>query len=667
MAGRFSPVTAAVPDPGRPSTPLSAAGCLDFLWPALSAFPVSVDARRNLQIAAARLLPVPRLALELHLCSDRPPDLHQLLPGEARDWALAADRLDDVQMARSYPSGLAAQLRAGLATGRAVDLFFEWDHAHLGAPSAHFFPCDQSLGEPTVPEPLLSLAAAGLGAVANLGTMSSRGDLLRVNVCGIPCGRLAEVLARLEWIGQVAPAEGLFDELCEMADKVNLALNYQNGRIQSGLGLEISLDQSPIWEPRWRSLFELLLARALCNEAEIECLLAIEACVQPWSFPVPWPAPWILAARIHSDPATPMVSRGLSHLKINLPGIGPAHAKAYVRAEHCWQDERSRRPPSQAPTATTRGDALRAARAFLRRHRQQSGWWREFRFAPGSSNQWTTAVVGCALLESGGDDCLALAHEAARRLLKSQHPTGGWGWNELLPPDADSTAWVLRLLLSLKSDSAAVVKGSSFLQRHCTVAGGIATYLGEFFDPAGCGDLGKWSGWIHEHDCVLANAAPFLGDRGVAALADRQQADGSWKPYWWESSALATALAAEALADDPRHAGAVRRALAWARNYRPDKPSAFVDACLIRILLLDRDGEAEILERRLTHLYAQQMPDGSWPPDSDMRLPASDDQTGERAPEPVPERFGIFTTATVLAALVIAERRLAERKPRAFT
>lgn len=321
-------------------------------------------------------------------------------------------------------------------------------------------------------------------------------------------------------------------------------------------------------------------------------------------------------------------------------------------------------PPDLAPD-TVAGMA-RGAVDFLLSRQRADGAWHDFFLPAGESDGWVTGYVGLALAQSG-----TRGRDAARRgwahLETAVKPGGGWGYNALTPPDADSTVWALRLAEAIGAGGGEpAARGRSFLARCTRPDGGVATYASES-DPrdyVGLPETVDFSAWTRPHVCVSAAAAALGGPHDW--LAAQQSADGHWPGYWWFDSGYATAEAVEALGPGP----ATTRARAFARG-RLDDPGlgAFGLAHAIRILGTDTPGAA------LDALAARQDANGSWPASARLRVPAPDRVTPGEADGWKPWRgltampnslaqvldmtFTItsldhrraFTTATVLRAL----------------
>jgi len=340
------------------------------------------------------------------------------------------------------------------------------------------------------------------------------------------------------------------------------------------------------------------------------------------------------------------------------------------------------RSPATAPALDR---AVDAALSFLFRSRGRDGWWRDYAIV-GPSDAWITAYVGAVLAELPAPAPLQAARQALRRLARRRPFMAGWGYNAWVPPDADSTAWVLRLAEALgRQPGLRIRRAYGFLARHLRDSGGLATYsvagpIRRFTRAAS-----SFGGWSAAHTCVTAAAASLSGfpmrRRLLEYLRSRRDADGGWTAYWWCDREYATAFAAEAFHRDGRSSGdvLVQDAIAWAAaRLRPEgciasaiepQGSPFATALCLRVLAL---GPHRGAEDCMQWLIAGQRGDGSWSASARLRIPPPGledpgqvgswgfDGVGDRSPGTiVRDQRAVFTTATVLAALLRARAALA--------
>jgi hypothetical protein len=332
--------------------------------------------------------------------------------------------------------------------------------------------------------------------------------------------------------------------------------------------------------------------------------------------------------------------------------------------------------PEHRPAASVE-EAIAAALAFLLGRRNQAGWWLDFvhRASPPGvddgvtgyrSDEWITAYVAGAIV--GLDH--PQARDAARtgmELLLARRSHGGWGYNVMIPADADTTTWVLRLAGSLElADSVHLRDARAFVAGQIDAGGGVATYpaaaapaLAEFTRLPG-----PYDGWCASHACVTAAAASLhLGPAPLEFLRRAQDGDGSWSGYWWHDDEYATALAVQALSAAGDRAS-VARAVRWAdsrigadgaaQSLAHGGPSPFATALALAALTAGGAPRRGARARAVSWLLSEQRSDGSWEPSAQLRIPAPDQRDPAAAPHTTSnyvDDLGVFTTATVLAAL----------------
>lgn len=190
--------------------------------------------------------------------------------------------------------------------------------------------------------------------------------------------------------------------------------------------------------------------------------------------------------------------------------------------------------PGALPS-TNRGREELAARAardairFLIARRTADGLWTDFDTLAGPSIDWVSAFVAVALVRSGEADGVAAALETWKRLRRRRRWSAGWGFNDRVPSDADTTTWVLHLGAALGAGRNR--RALHFVSRHITGAGGVRTFANGWAIGAYTRLLGRsFAGWCGEHACVSAAAAtlPDLpqGPRVLAWLREAQRGRG---------------------------------------------------------------------------------------------------------------------------------------------
>ena len=328
-------------------------------------------------------------------------------------------------------------------------------------------------------------------------------------------------------------------------------------------------------------------------------------------------------------------------------------------------------------------DALERGMRFLLARQGRDGLWRDFVTPAGEASQWPTGYIGTAVPLNG--DTADSLERAADTLIATQNLDGGWGYNENVPTDADSTAWVLRFLTRLGRNGDVCRRAASCLIGHQRSRnGGVATYLESNRIRQFMG-LGRWVpfwGWCASHTEVTAAAGQALmaasrgdsPDQTQAAwrfVRSRQRADGSWGSYWWTSPHFTTLQAIEfgLAAGD---LAAVRRAVLWAIINQGDSggwkiagtaDSAFASALAVSILLRG-NADDDHINSGVMRLIELQQADGGWSSHPIMQIPLPPDTDPNREGTWRPVRFGrgvvvadqhrTFTSAACVAALALA-------------
>jgi squalene cyclase len=321
--------------------------------------------------------------------------------------------------------------------------------------------------------------------------------------------------------------------------------------------------------------------------------------------------------------------------------------------------------------------ALERGMGFLLATQGRDGLWRDFLTPAGEASEWPTGFIATALHLAGAE--ASALERAADTLVANQHVDQGWGYNENVPSDADSTACVLLFLALVDHRESTCRRAASFLVRHQRrESGGIATYResGPIRRFMGVGRWMRFDGWCSPHTEVTATAG-----RALAALAPNNQSsethdawryvrsqqcsDGSWSSYWWTSPHYATLQAVElalAVGDhDP-----VGRAAEWALRSQAEDgawrapgaaTSAFATALSLSILL-HAGSAGQQVERAISTLAALQDEDGGWPSHPIMRIPLPGDKDPDRwrlvrlgSGVVVPDQHRTFTSAACVAAL----------------
>jgi squalene-hopene/tetraprenyl-beta-curcumene cyclase len=321
-------------------------------------------------------------------------------------------------------------------------------------------------------------------------------------------------------------------------------------------------------------------------------------------------------------------------------------------------------------------EAIVQARRFLEGSQLPNGRWLDFRGDNFISSHWVTAYVGSYLGLAGGER--VVLDKARAWLLGHQHRGGGWGFSLANPPDADSIANAIHVLVQergTEASEAVITEATRLLFQFWEESkGGFRTYCPDRTDEF----HHEGSAWCDVHMSVTAMAAQvlYLVDRErhravLEACADfiraLQAPAGFWEDYWWDGRTYSTYHAARLLflmgdLDPIKRAGdffvQVRGTDGGWGNCTGGAAAPFHTALAVGTLLLDDEHRHSGAARMgISWLLRAQQPDGSWPAVPIQRIPYphvhepwKDPDGGHRIPMLV-DRNRLFTTATVLGVL----------------
>jgi squalene-hopene/tetraprenyl-beta-curcumene cyclase len=320
--------------------------------------------------------------------------------------------------------------------------------------------------------------------------------------------------------------------------------------------------------------------------------------------------------------------------------------------------------------ARTPAQARAAGVRFLLERQGADGLWADFQLAPGLSDEWVTGYVGDRIADVAGTDFALQRAWSSLVARRDDRDGNGWGYNVHVPQDADSTTWALRLAQRLgHGDEPAAIEAVTSLAAFVHADGLLGTYgptadIARFIDA----DPGQdFRGWTAGHACVTAAAAGLAGLVDPEVLLRVQRPDGRWRSYWWASDTFATALAVEVLTAHSAAATAVDRAGEWATRFlQSSELSAFETANLLLVTAITGRQDATTAREALRHLTFTMLPDGSWAPGAELRVPHPQDTDPDAVIDWIPggrvegaivlDLRRIFTTATVVHALDVALR-----------
>ena len=145
------------------------------------------------------------------------------------------------------------------------------------------------------------------------------GRPLRMEIYGLTSTQMLEYLGRIapQWIPHVAGPAALFEGI----ERTHLSIDFVDGEIAHRIGIEGSYERQPKREPRWRELFDRLIAAGLCTEEKRDASLSWPGWDSFWTAPERWP----VEAGIGG-----YCIRALSHVKVVCRQDLDPEAKVYL-------------------------------------------------------------------------------------------------------------------------------------------------------------------------------------------------------------------------------------------------------------------------------------------------------------------------------------------------
>ncbi len=296
--------------------------------------------------------------------------------------------------------------------------------------------------------------------------------------------------------------------------------------------------------------------------------------------------------------------------------------------------------------------ALCSSVDYILSRQRADGSWIDWELPPGQSSTWTTAYVGGKLTSLDihhRDRSSSATARASQWLTGKMFPDFGWGYNEHVDSDADSTALAILFLASAGRS----VPDSSYscLESFQCEDGGFATFRGR---P----DLGTWA---KSHPDVTPSAVLALTtkypmtnesvNRGLQFVLNTRTSAGIWKSFWWTTFLYSTERSLS-LFEAVRlniDLSVTRKTLLRTRPQTPFE-SALLLSSLLWLPDIAKDQDVWPL---VDQLVEDQAPDGSWSSRPMLRVTRRDCLEPWKPGDPDPlfrDQNRLFTTATVMDA-----------------
>ncbi len=309
--------------------------------------------------------------------------------------------------------------------------------------------------------------------------------------------------------------------------------------------------------------------------------------------------------------------------------------------------------------------------AFLQAKQRNDGAWVDFELEVGQATAWTTAFV-VGLLRTI-DPTSAL--RGVRWLLSTARPDAGWGYNERVPTDCDSTAWSI---LALADCCVMHDEASVDLLRQFRASDGLY----RTFRPDSA--MGHWASPHLDVSCIAVRALlTRVPDdieeitAGVDALVRTGLRDG-WHSYWWDDSVYCPSQALITLSrfkawscEEGRRRSRTDIAMHQAADQACDdllkelrsgtRNDGALQLSLRLSAIVEVDSTVDEAAALARNLVALQRDDGSWPPSARLRVTNRDVARPwlEDNPGPVfDDCYGILTTAAAVGSLIAWQRSM---------
>jgi len=311
-------------------------------------------------------------------------------------------------------------------------------------------------------------------------------------------------------------------------------------------------------------------------------------------------------------------------------------------------------------------EAIKKARKFIFANRDSSGLWRDFESRThGESVDWVSSYVGLCLLESGipASDLELTANSILKRQNEEYY---GWGYNEKIVPDADSTAFSILFLSHFGYD---LERAKDFLLAHQKSYGSFGTYIPELIDrycsqSSWAKRIGNnsFEGWCSGIPDVTATALQALGNdkEAVEYMKTHQANGGFWRAYWYNNDIYSTVHGIMAIKGHDS-VNEIEKAQDWLARQRIVADVPFYVALSLQGFMTN-GSFGEQIENGIKKLLDLQQKDGSWRTYPILRFPLPSNlepwNDSSRWREEAKDQNRMFTTATCLQTLSQYQERL---------
>lgn len=311
---------------------------------------------------------------------------------------------------------------------------------------------------------------------------------------------------------------------------------------------------------------------------------------------------------------------------------------------------------------------------FILTHKNENGAWEDFITHIGKSTSWVTGYILYTIKEFITSK---KNFEDTKSYLLNVFENNGWGYNPTVPPDADSTSFVvlgLDGIVNWKNNMREKI--ILFLKNH-KVNGGYSTYnnhSGVFKTmnlPLGF----PIHGWTQAHNEVTASVMMALQKLDAKPngcpkeLLSPQDNRGMWNSYWWTSDLVATEISLEYLKKQNfpiKNSKKIQQSIRSMQAkdgsiFLNQVPSPFNTSLGLKILILQNSDKKSLIKIS-DWLISNQNNEGSWPSEYILRIPRTD-CVNPKSGTPwtfdglgvnciIKDQEKLFTTTTILSSLL---------------
>jgi hypothetical protein len=296
-------------------------------------------------------------------------------------------------------------------------------------------------------------------------------------------------------------------------------------------------------------------------------------------------------------------------------------------------------------------NATNRAIQFLLSGQTSEGYWHDYYLEVGSSRAWTTAYIAFRLspyqYHGTVNRSLGKAQKALRRIMGEK----GWGYNLITDSDADSTAWSLRFLQTMRDPLVSEI-GTDLLRQFVSERGEVRTF-----------SENRYGRWSNAH----IDVAPVVGMALAEGCFDKTCTNEIYsqvitafdkgniiEAFWWDTELYAWAMALEFLYKINASRKATKSIarhfldLSWKCNI-PFQTALLIHATSYAHMITSTSPNIHEIEKFLEELLMYQVDNGSWPGTAAMKIPGQCAASDKY--ELATDYNGFFTTATALNSL----------------